>query len=426
MSQAKFETPQEFMDAWVDVFTTDYSYRNKLYGKGALHVILGRCLVNQRIKKRGSLTSPRISMFYLQGPSSGKSSGYAMIYEVLDALGITIKSPDETTDAALIGTVEKEVDEHGNETWEEQPGILSEAEVFHFDEASVIINPKKYQENMMTYLQKALNAVGSEQNKITKKLAHGEEITVQPNCSLLLTSYMPDGIEDTVLNTGFLQRMLTIPRNLSIEDRMEQTEQDIQALGEERQEADLEDLINELKSIRNFYNEPKEFNWEKAQPSLIKYSRQMYEEIQDTPIAVRRVLEGFVPRMTEQLYRLSFHYCCMRRSTTVTPRDVKNASPLILVSLRMIIHWLEENPELRGDDDRRADATQRFRAFREITKDEEPNDNGRYPVSRIMPGLKRAWGLSETSCYRWLSTFDDKGWIKLDSSGPVKYIEVEV
>lgn len=421
-----YDGPEEFVNAWVDTFTRDYSYQNPLYGRGALHVILGRCLINQRIIKRGSETAPRVSMFYLQGPSSGKSSAYSMIYEVMESLGIEIMSPDETTDAALIGTVERDIDENGNEIWVEEEGILSETEVFHFDEASVLINPKKYQENMMTYLQKALNPIGSEQNKITKKLAHGEEITVRPNCSLLLTSYMPEGIEDTVLNTGFLQRMIVVPRDLSIEDRMVQTEQDIDALGEEAQETDLEELVLELKRIRNFYTDRKEFKWHRAKPALKKYQTQMYDEIRDTPIQVRRILEGFVPRIIEQLYRLALHYTCMRRDTIVQPQDVRMAYDLPMTSLHMIIHWLEENPELKGNDERRSDAGSRFRVFQEVLEKSTPTRGEYYGVKQILDDLSTGWGLSSTSCYRWIDNFEDKGWIEVRRDGGAKYVKMNI
>lgn len=420
-----YENPEDFVGSWVDTFTTDYSYENPLYGEAVLHVILGRCLINQRIQKRGSETAPRISLFYLQGPSSGKSSAYGMIYEVLDSLGIEIMSPDETTDAALVGTIEREVDEQGNEEWVEEEGVLSETEVFHFDEASVLINPKKYQENMMTYLQKALNPIGSEQNKITKKLAHGEQITVRPSCSLLLTSYMPEGIEETVLNTGFLQRMIVVPRDLTIDDRIAQTEKDIMALGEEAKESELEELINEFKRIHRFYQEPKEFSWERAKPTLVKYANDMYDQVADTPIEVRRVLEGFVPRIIEQLYRLSLHYCCMRRGTTVRSEDVRNAVGLPMTSLHMIIHWLEENPELRGQESKKT-ATARFRALMELIQDSEPmTDDGWYGVSGLMDDLKRVWGISSTSCYRWISVFEEKNWIRTKEIKNAKYFKMD-
>ncbi|MFB6236965.1 MAG: hypothetical protein ABEH81_01205 [Halopenitus sp.] len=419
-----YSTPNEFVKEWVDVFTSDYSYKNPLYGRGALHVALGRCLINQRIKKRGSYTSPRVSMFYLQGPSSGKSSGYSMIHEVIDSLNIEIDSPDEMTDAALIGTVERTMDENGDETWEVEEGILSEVEVFHLDEASVLINPKDYQQNMMTYLQKALNPIGSEQNKITKSLAHGDEIVVRPNCSLILTSYMPEGIEDTVLNTGFLQRMLVFPRDLTIEDRIDQTELDIQALGEDRKESNLQDLINELKRIRNHYKEPMEFSWDKAKPTFVKYQRDMYDEIRDTPIEVRSVLEGFIPRMLEQLTRLAFHYCCMRRDTEIQPRDVRNAAPLMMTSLHMIIYWLEENPQLRGGNENTSDATSRFRGFLKVVEESDPVSGEYYGMRDLLDGLEKVWNLSETSCYRWINVFDDKGWISVREKSNTKYVKV--
>lgn len=421
-----YENPKDFVDSWVHTFTTDYSYKNPTYGRAVLHVILGRILVNQRIVKRGSEVAPRVSMFYLQGASSGKSSAYPMIYDVMSELGIDIMSPDELSDAALIGTIEQEVDEEGNEQFVDSEGILSDTEVFHFDEASVLINPKKYQQNMMTYLQKALNPIGSEQNKITKQLAHGEEITVRPTCSLLLTSYMPEGIEDTILNTGFLQRMIVVPRELTIDDRISQVTQDVDALGEDANETDLEDLILELKRVKKFYSERREFDWSKAKPVIKKYAKQMFDTVRDTPRGVRKVLESFVPRQIEQMYRLAMHYCCLRRDTTVSPRDVREGAKLILKSFHMVVNWLEENPEMDTNGGNRDKAKKRYKGLLRVVNSRESNrEDGFYGVNEIIDSLKKQWNLSESSCYNWINKLEDKGWVKVKRSGNSKFIKTK-
>lgn len=421
---SSFENPEDFVDSWVDVFTNDYSYENPTYGRAVLHVIMGRVLVNQKIVKRGAVTRPRISLFYLQGASSGKSSAYPMIYEVLEELNIEVMSPDELSDAALIGTVERTVDDEGNEVWEDQEGVLAETELFHFDEASVLINPKKYQKNIMTYLQKALNPIGSEQNAITKKLAHGDEITIRPNCSLLLTSYMPEKIVDTVLNTGFLQRMIVVPRELTVDDRMSQIEQDIDALGEQKNTADLADLIEELKLIKRHYTGTDyEFEWRRAKPAVKKWAREMIDTARDTPREVRKVLMSFVPRQIEQLYRLALHYCCMRRDTTIKPKDVKYAAQLVLKSFHMIVHWMEDNPELNSDEQDTNDMASRFRGLTNVLQDYDPNSSGYYALPLVMDDLKKVWGLSQTSCYKWVNRFEDKNWLYVERHNGQKFIK---
>lgn len=418
-----FDTPEDFVNSWVNVFTTDYSYKNPTYGRAVLHVILGRVLIDQRIEKRGSVTRPRISLFYLQGASSGKSSAYPMIYEVMEELNIDVMSPDELSDAALIGTVERVVDEEGNEVWEDQEGVLAETELFHFDEASVLINPKKYQKNIMTYLQKALNPIGSEQNAITKKLAHGDEITIRPNCSLLLTSYMPEKIVDTVLNTGFLQRMLVVPRELTVEDRWAQIEQDIEALGEDRNKADLDDLIEELKLLKRHYSDTQyDFEWHRAKPAIKKWSNEMVDTARDTPREVREILMSFVPRQVEQMYRLALHYCCMRRDTVVSPDDVRKAAQLVLKSFHMIVHWMEDNPELNSDDNDKRDVASRFRTLTDVLSNYDPNKQGYYALPLVMDDLKQAWGLSGTSVYKWISRFEDKNWLYVERHNGQKFI----
>jgi hypothetical protein len=347
-----------------------------------------------------------------------------MIYEVLDQLDVSVMSPDELSDAALVGTVERVIDEDGNETWEDQEGILAETELFHFDEASVLINPKKYQKNIMTYLQKALNPIGSEQNKITKSLAHGDEITIRPDCSLLLTSYMPEQIVDTVLNTGFLQRMLVIPRELTVEDRWSQIEQDIEALGVEQDRSSLDDLIEELKLIKRHYSGTQyEYDWSYAKPAINKWSKMMVDTARDTPREVRKILMSFVPRQVEQMYRLALHYCCMRRETTILPRDVKKAAQLVLKSFHMIVHWMEENPELNDDENQNRDIAKRFRGLRDVVEDKEPDENGYYPLPQMVDDLKRTWGLSETSVYKWINRFEDKNWAAVNRVHGQKWIK---
>lgn len=419
-----FDTPDEFVNAWINRFTTDYSYKNPTYARGVLHVILGRILVNQRIIKRGSETRPRVSMFYLQGASSGKSSAYPMIYKVMEELNVEVMSPDELSDAALVGTVERVLDEDGNETWEDQEGVLAETELFHFDEASVLINPKKYQQNIMTYLQKALNPIGSEQNAITKKLAHGDEITIRPNCSLLLTSYMPENLEETVLNTGFLQRMIVVPRELSIEDRMEQIEMDIDALGEDSNVASLDELIEELKLIKRHYTDTiYDFDWSRAKPVIKKFARDMMEVVRDTSREARKILTSFVPRQIEQMYRIALHYCCLRRDTKVKPSDVKHAARLVLKSFHMIVHWIEDNPSFNEDNDGKRDSAKRFRGLTQVLNENEPSRGGYYSVPLIMDDLKQTWNVSQTSCYKWLNRFEDKNWIHVERSNGQKYIK---
>lgn len=417
-----FENPEDFVDAWIRRFTTDYSYNNPTYARAVLHVIMGRILVNQKIVKRGSETRPRISLFYLQGASSGKSSAYPMIYEVMEELNVEVMSPDELSDAALVGTVERVIDEDGNETWEDQEGVLSETELFHFDEASVLINPKKYQQNIMTYLQKAMNPIGSEQNVITKQLAHGDEINIRPTCSLLLTSYMPEQIVDTVLNTGFLQRMIVVPRELTIQDRMEQMEQDINALGEDRDVASLEDLIQELKLIQRHYSDSQyEFDWSRAKPVITKYMKDMLSTVRDTTRQVKKILSSFVPRQIEQMYRLALHYCCMRRDTVVKPADVRKAARLVMKSFHMIIHWMEDNPELSDGEDSKRDDAKQFRALTNVLEDYE-STKGYYGLPQIMDDLKQAWGVSETTCYKRITQFEDKNWLYVERKNGQKFV----
>jgi len=424
-----FDNPQEFVEKWVDIFTRDYSYKNPTYARGTLHVILGRILVNQRIVKRGSTTSPRISMFYMQGASSGKSSAYPLVYEVMDNLGIDIKSPDELSDAALVGTVERTTDEEGNEVWEDREGILADTEVFHFDEASVLINPKDYQQNMMNYLQKALNPIDSEQNTITKKLAHGDEIQISPTCSLLLTSYMPEEIVDTILNTGFLQRMLVFPRRLTTNDRKDQINEDIAALGQESNRSDIGELIDEFRGIRRHFEDRREFSWGTSKTSLRKYNRQMIDEVSNTNRQVKKIMESFVPRQIEIMARIALHHTCMRRDSEVKSVDVEYASKLVLKSFYMILNWLEDSQEIKEKTGSSVDNNidrDRFKKLTKVIKKSEHERDEWIGVNEILDQISHVWDLTNSSCYRQLEKFEEKGWIEKKKEHRSKYIKVTI
>jgi len=133
---------------------------------------------------------------------------------------------------------------------------------------------------------------------------------------------------------------------------------------------------------------------------------------------------SFVPRQIEQMYRLALHYCCMRRDTIVRPSDVKSAATLVLKSFHMIVHWMEENPELNDNDEDERGVAQRYKGLMKVVGDfEDEGENGYYAVTLIMDDLKARWGLSQTSCYKWINRFEDKGWIYVERKNGQKYIK---
>ena len=73
---------EDFIKNFVDMFL-EHSYNNHLFAFLALHLILGRCTWQVRIPKKRLWLDSRVSFWYLAPPSSGKSTPYDFIREIL-------------------------------------------------------------------------------------------------------------------------------------------------------------------------------------------------------------------------------------------------------------------------------------------------------------------------------------------------------
>ena len=130
------------IEKYLNVFD-QYSYNNRLFGLGTAHLITGRLLVRYRkFLDFGSRTiDARTSLTFLKPTASGGSSAYDFVKQVCESLGIQIRSVDEATDAALIGTDEVTKDEDtGEEIHTPKGGLFGnpEVDIVYIDEGSVL------------------------------------------------------------------------------------------------------------------------------------------------------------------------------------------------------------------------------------------------------------------------------------------------
>ena len=164
-----------------------------------------------RIPVWASYLDPRFHVFWIQPTRSGKSIAWEFIGEVADLAGIDADIFTSGTDAGLIGSFKTHKDEDGNYYTEEVPGLLNGNKLLNFDEGSILLqpSPKQFFQEVILYLQQAMNPIGSHSNTLTKHMKDGK-IETESRVSFWITTYPPAGVKEYVLTKGLFQRVLLL------------------------------------------------------------------------------------------------------------------------------------------------------------------------------------------------------------------------
>ena len=328
---------------WLERFN-EYSYNNERFGLIALHMVIGQLLKYQHIPKRGQTLDLRIHIYPMMDTGSGKSVAVDMIRNMTDQLQLKTISLDEITDASLIGTIVAQNDpETGEVEYVTTPGVLEDADIIHFDEAEVLFNPGKHNQNAKIYFQKAMNPIGTASNLINKKLAHGDMIEVPVHGSFLFTSYVPMQFEQTVVHTGFLPRIVMEPKELHTSDRIKNSSLDIDALGEHAQFANNDtDILSILRQIQNIGKTKIDFNFKHVKPLLKNKTNIMYDLGQNSSHLAQKLINGFIPRYQNHLYVLAAHMAIINDRQNIRTEDVNfTFNNMIYPSLSNMLSLIE-------------------------------------------------------------------------------------
>lgn len=210
---------------WKEIFNI-YSFNNPEYNIASLHLVIGTLLKHCRVKRHGTPTDPRISILYLKPSFSGGSAGYDLIAKVLRRLELKSQKITDTTDAGLIGSI----DQHGNFT----KGVLdkSVSDMVYWGEASMLFNRNlpPHQKKTINYFQMALNPIDSEESHFEKPM-RGGIVTCDVEASLLAVSFPPSELDERILISGLLQRMLFIFKTIDLDGRLSNVKEDINRYG---------------------------------------------------------------------------------------------------------------------------------------------------------------------------------------------------
>ncbi len=411
-----------------------YSYFNKLYGLSTIHLLTGRILLQE--KKSLSFgyrqLDPRASVIYLKKTFTGGSSGFDIVKKIADNIGVNIYSIDDVSDSGLIGTIKKEIDEEtGNEEYGVVGGILGndKIDILYIDEASVLFqkNVAPYQAKLKNFIQKTLNPLGSATSSLRKRLAHGE-ININPKQSIYLVSFFPEAIDETIVQTGFLQRPLTIPRYTTLEDRVKNAFRDIDMLGEKSDTGEVDEIIESFLETRKFIRETDEFTINpEIKPQLKSYTEDMAKILESTSASMQDSGGSFLSSYQRHFAVLSWHHAALRDSSVIEMQDVKYAHKEVLQPIfENIVSWLENKTEMKKMVREELSGDMSLKTlFNDMVKRTplEGELQGYIGLSTFKEAVKKNFMKSEATSYRWINALKTKGSIEIINQGNAKFLK---
>jgi hypothetical protein len=406
-----------------------YSYNNKKYGQLAAHVLLGQILKNIKVYYGSFYIDPRVSLFLMQPSATGKSVVWDFIKGVGEKVSLRIDDIDEATDAGLVGSEEPEEvldPETKTKTIVHNivKGKLADNDILHYDEGKMLMNRGQYSSNTLSWFQKALNPIGTGQNVCKKNLAHSE-IEIKPTCSLLITSHEIDNVLESILNTGFFQRIVFYPRYIPVDERKqnEMLRQDRFGIQFENS-IDAEVLGEMLFQIIKETTDYKLVVDPAVYPVAKQYIDGRYKLINQTNERVKEIMATFIPRYDNLMDVFALHHSVVNHKTKIDVEDIKYGGSLSHELFQEVMTWVEENITLaKLNVKEKAYFDRLYQMWNSMEKDEY----GYVNKLSLMKKFMEKWKLSYPAQARYIEKFIGYGKIKQRMvNNTVQMIKIEI
>jgi len=342
----KSYTHKDFGDTlikdYLSVFGT-HSIKNDKYGRISMHVILGQALKNVHYMLGAREIDIRLHLLLIQAQASGKGAGYGFCETMSRALGQDFKSYSDETGAGLAGT--KEYDPTLKKQVEVD-GALKTADIIGKEEASALFDYTSEHSKMnLIYMQQTMNPLKDASCHIGRKLG-GMEISFKPHASFLLMSYPPDKLVEKLLKTGFLDRMICIFEDVTLEDRLEvikRMKEMINVSSKKSNAERMQSVIQRMKVVVSKFQKEDICMLipEDVHHSILGVIDELAMKILDASPKARDKLEHFISRLYETLIKLSIHHALLSLRTNVNIGDVLYARMIYLPIWQNLIISIE-------------------------------------------------------------------------------------
>jgi len=318
----KTDFGEKLIQDYLNVFNS-YSFKNELYGKIGLHVLLGQAISKHVYYRMGSREiDPRVHLLLIKPQGTGKGAGYGFVDRMAKRLGLDFQSLTESTDAGLIGTTRSEGSDNVV-----VPGLLQTADIVGMEEASVLFDyTSEFSKKNMTYMQITMNPLEDSSCRIDKQLG-GELIQFKPHASFLLMTYPPDRLVDKLLKTGFIDRVIPVFEDVTLEERLQvikKMSQNINIKDKESFDREFEFVAKRLDTIVSKYQKDKVCIQipEKIHSVMLPIINEFAMKVLDASPKAREKLEHFISRLYENLLKLAIHHAILCRRQVLEVGDV--------------------------------------------------------------------------------------------------------
>ena len=352
-----------------------------------------------RIPMENNHLDPRVHVFWIQASRTGKSAAWEFIGDILRDVEVPAEMYTSGSDAGLIGGWEKDEE---SKKWEIQEGLLAGHKALNFDEGSILLNPGKFSQETVLYLQSACNPIGSNGNQLVKHNKMGS-IKLESLTSLWATTYPPKGVKDYVLTRGIFQRVLlywkhwTLPMRKAISEERSclawapatETSVSYDALTDyfinlrkrliarilsisgtnEKEWNDLsrndrEDLLQQY--MRVFFTKDDTFDI-----AILNAVDNYYELIGNIDYELGDVVSSFIPAIINYTIIFSCHIAMLDETWEVTGDHVEMAEDILYDLYGNLIAWLEDEVEVGS---KAAEKRQKEGEWLQAYRDCEPVD----------------------------------------------------
>ncbi len=359
----------------------DVSKYNEIPAAIGFFVILGQlCKDMVSIPSGRRIDDTRIQFIWMQTSGTGKTEMYNFFGPVANETfriinekylaGYDVFSVDDTTDAALIGSMKLEreqvEDEDGNTSWQEIPiqidGGFEGSGLVAYDEFeySGVFKQTQHKENVIMYLNKFMNTLHGENWIIRKKLRDGDIIECKCQRSIYATTYIPKTLTNVIAEKGVIQRTLIYIKEVPQEVQDELREKILDEVGTIKpMKAPIQKFAQNFVII---YDTLKEHYDETGKDAIrtITFGKGYNDALKNESIKMRNyvansrpevfeIAGNFITRLNQTMTRLSV-LCCIAEAPNikdrskrfiVTERHARQASLLIRQCYKSLVSWLD-------------------------------------------------------------------------------------
>ena len=329
--------------------------------------IMGAWLKNARINKGGSAKDDlRVSTVWIQDSRTGKGVLNKVTEKVCKGIGLSVVTTTEVTTAGLIGTIDSEAVKFNSQygLTAENPakevgggskrkfvayqdpvikGDLGNFEVIIIDEGKTLLQPTTHTEQLLSVLQPVLDCPGW----VRKKLASKFPVEYQASPTLLISSIKLDNMSKILMEQGFFQRVALFIRDISIEERKEMQEKQL--------ENQKFEIVPEYESIMNEFvamvkQIPRQETFlsvtDEAKNMLRDIRKQYYDKISAELKGSELTSAGSLGETIQQLcLKIAGQYAIMGGSNVIQQKNIIQARKIVVNLVHTIIEELEIKEE---------------------------------------------------------------------------------